>query len=132
MLEPTIKPYSHSKFLQRILDDILMSQDLRKKAVELLLKGATLLAEPCPYCKGVRVMMDGNALCVNCGKEPDSTKTVEESPKVEQKSNPILDSMNKKLEELAKELEAEKDHEKQQLILKSINALLETVQKLQK
>jgi UPF0148 protein len=106
-----------------------MSQELRKKAVEMLLKGATLLAEPCPYCKGVRVMNDGNALCVSCGKEPDHK--VVESPQPNT-SNPILDSMNKKLEELTKELEAEKDHEKQQQILKSINALLETVQKLQK
>ncbi len=108
-----------------------MSQDLRKKAVELLLKGATLLAEPCPYCKGVRVMKDGNALCVSCGKEPDQSKVVE-ATKIDQPKNPILDSMNKKLEELTKELEAEKDHEKQQQILKSINAILETVGKLQK
>jgi len=109
-----------------------MSAEMRKKAVDLLLKGATLLAEPCPYCKGVRVMNDGNALCVSCGKEPDASKVVEEKPVVETQKNPILDSMNKKLEELTKELEAEKDHEKQQSILKSINALLETVQKLQK
>jgi UPF0148 protein len=115
-----------------IYGNSVMSAELRKKAVDLLLKGATLLAEPCPYCKGVRVMNDGNALCVSCGKEPDQTKIVEEKPIMEAAKNPILDSMNKKLEELTKELEAEKDHEKQQQILKSINALLETVQKLQK
>lgn len=109
----------------------IMSEALRKKAAEMLLKGATLLAEPCPYCKGVRVMKDGNALCISCGKEPDQTKSIPES-KPDQKPNTIVDSMNKKLEELAKELESEKDHEKQQAILKSINALLETVQKLQK
>lgn len=107
-----------------------MSGEMRKKAVEMLLKGATLLAEPCPYCKGVRVMKDGNALCVSCGRQPDQAKTVEE-PKKDQQSNPILDSMNKKLTELAKDLESEKDLEKQQQILKSINALLETIQKLQ-
>ncbi len=106
-----------------------MSQDVRKKAVEMLLKGATLLAEPCPYCKGVRVMKDGNALCVSCGKEPDQTI---EPQKVEQKPASLLDSLNKKLEELAKELESEKDLERQQQILKSINLLLETVQKAQK
>ena len=112
-----------------------MSDQLRKKAVEMLLKGATLLAEPCPYCKGVRIMKDGNALCVSCGKEPDQSRVVESKPdqqKAELPKNPILDSMNKKLEELTKELEVEKDHEKQQQILKSINALLETVGKLQK
>ena len=47
-----------------------MSKDITKKAVEMLLNGATLLAEPCPYCKGVRVIKDGNALCIDCGKEP--------------------------------------------------------------
>jgi len=110
-----------------------MSADLRKKAVDLLLKGATLLAEPCPYCKGVRIMKDGNALCVSCGKEPDQRNAEStDQPKEESPKNPILDSMNKKLEELTKELEAEKDHEKQQQILKSINAILETVGKLQK
>ena len=49
-----------------------MSEEVRKKAVEMLLNGATLVSEPCPYCKGVRVMKDGNALCVSCGKGPDS------------------------------------------------------------
>jgi UPF0148 protein len=106
-----------------------MSQELRKKAVEMLLKGATLLAEPCPYCKGVRVMKDGNALCISCGKEPDKKSIPIDSEKPSEK-NPILESMNKKLEQLTSELEAEKDHEKQQQILKSINSLIETMQKL--
>ena len=36
----------------------------------MLLKGATLLSDPCPYCKGVRVMKEGQALCISCGREP--------------------------------------------------------------
>ena len=48
-----------------------MSDKLTKKAAEMLLNGATLLSEPCPYCKGVRVMKDGNALCISCGKKPE-------------------------------------------------------------
>jgi UPF0148 protein len=108
-----------------------MSQELRKKAVEMLLAGATLLAEPCPYCSGVRVMKDGNALCINCGKEPDKTKITESEKSSEKpEKNPILESMNKKLEQLTAELELEKNHEKQQQILKSINSLIETMQKL--
>lgn len=114
-----------------------MSQELRKKAVEMLLKGATLIAEPCPYCKGVRVMKDGNALCISCGKEPDKQKPDETnlgSEKVDsdQKTSSFVDSLNKKLEQLTKELESEKDYEKQQQILKSINSIIETIQKLQK
>lgn len=37
----------------------------------MLREGATLKAEPCPYCGGVRVMRGGKALCVGCGSEPD-------------------------------------------------------------
>ena len=47
-----------------------MSNDITKKAVEMLLNGATLLSEPCPYCKGVRVMKNGDALCISCGRFP--------------------------------------------------------------
>lgn len=104
-----------------------MSDAVRKKAVEMLLKGATLLAEPCPYCKGVRVMKDGHALCVSCGKEPEEINPEIEEPK---KENPLLDTLNKKLAQLTKELEEEKDHQKQQQILQSINALIETMQKV--
>ena len=50
---------------------LLLSDDLTQKAIKILLGGGTLLSEPCPYCKGVRVMKDGNALCVNCGIEPE-------------------------------------------------------------
>ena len=39
-----------------------MPDELTKKAVNMLLNGATLLSEPCPYCKGVRVMKDGNVI----------------------------------------------------------------------
>ena len=112
-----------------------MSEDLRKKAAEMLLKGATLLAEPCPYCKGVRIMKDGNALCVNCGKEPDKSKIDQEialENSSHKKPSSVLISLKNKLEELTKELESEKDHEKQQQILKSINSLIETMDKLKK
>ncbi|GIS96550.1 MAG: hypothetical protein CM1200mP23_3560 [Nitrososphaerota archaeon] len=44
-----------------------VSKELTEKAVKMLLSGATLVSEPCPYCNGVRVIKDGFALCVNCG-----------------------------------------------------------------
>ena len=93
----------------------------------MLLSGATLISEPCPYCKGVRVMKDGDALCVNCGKTPDkeiekqATKTEDNSP---------LKQLEDKLEKLTNELSSEKDPEKQQTILKSINLLIDTISKL--
>lgn len=106
-----------------------MSTDLTKKAVEMLLKGATLLSEPCPYCKGVRVMMNGNALCVNCGKEPEK-QDIEPIEKKEEKPSTAMEILEKKLQTLSRDLEEEKDHEKQEKILKSINSLIESLSKL--
>lgn len=103
-----------------------MDKELTKKAVEMLLKGATLLKEPCPYCAGVRVMKEGHALCVNCGKEPQIKQE-----KVENLENvSTITLLEKKLETLSKELEVENDHKKQQDILRSINSLIETIQKM--
>ena len=103
-----------------------MDNDLTKKAVEMLLKGATLLKEPCPYCSGVRVMKDGHALCVNCGKEPQ----IKQPKEIKSEKTSTIEILEKKLEDLSKELEAETDYEKQQNILKSINSLVETIQKV--
>ena len=105
-----------------------MSKDLTKRAVEMLLQGATLLKEPCPYCSGVRVMKEGQALCVSCGREPEKREIPQQNNK-EQKTN-LLQILEKKLEVLSKELEGEKDHEKQQTILKSINSLIEAMDKI--
>ncbi len=108
-----------------------MSKDLTKKAAEILLKGGTLLSEHCPYCKGVRVMKSGHALCISCGREPEKKEIPNE--KTQQGTNSSLEEiLEKKIEHLSKELEQENDHEKQQLILKSINLLLETMEKMKK
>jgi UPF0148 protein len=106
-----------------------MSRDLTKKAAEMLLKGATLLKEPCPYCSGVRVMKEGHALCINCGREPEKKYTPIEVKQETEKTG-IEITLGRKLEELSKELEHETNHEKQQEILKSINSLIETIEKV--
>ena len=105
-----------------------MSKDLTKKAAEMLLQGATLLSEPCPYCKGVRVMKECHALCISCGREPQK----KEIPVVNQKEiqSSLYETLEKKLVVLSKELEEEKDHTKQQEILNSINSLLEAMDKI--
>ena len=104
-----------------------MQDDITKKAVDMLLSGATLLSEPCPYCKGVRVMKNGDALCVTCGKSPD--KEIEKKiEKIEEKSP--LGQLEEKLQKLTDELSKEQDPGKQQIILKSINLLIDTISKL--
>ena len=106
-----------------------MSKDLTKKAAEMLLSGATLLSEPCPYCSGVRVMKAGHALCINCGREPEK-KDIPSEIKLEIGKTGIEITLEKKLSDLSKELEQEKNHEKQQEILRSINSIIETIEKL--
>lgn len=36
----------------------------------MVLSGATLSAQPCPYCGGVRVIKDGDAFCTGCPSAP--------------------------------------------------------------
>ena len=101
----------------------------------MLLKGATLVSEPCPYCKGIRVIKDGYAFCVSCGKEPEIKETKLEYTIPEsgsKKSENVLKVLEQKLELLSKELEQEKNYEKQQQILKSINSLADIIRKLKK
>lgn len=107
-----------------------MSNDLTKRAVEMLLQGATMLKEPCPYCSGVRVMKEGHALCVSCGREPER-KNVPQQNNKEQKTN-LLDILENKLQSLSKELEHETDHEKQQAILKSLNSVIDAIDRIKK
>ncbi len=104
-----------------------MSEDITKKAVDMLLNGATLLSEPCPYCKGVRVMKEGDALCVSCGKSPD--KGIEKQSQDIENVSPVK-KLQEKLQTVTDELSNEKDPQKQQEMLKSINLLIETISKL--
>lgn len=106
-----------------------MSKELTKKAAEMLLKGATLLSEPCPYCSGVRVMKEGFALCISCGREPEK-KEIAKKETQQVKRSSIEEILGKKMESLSKELEQESNYEKQQEILKTINSVLETLEKM--
>ena len=94
----------------------------------MILDGGTLLSEPCPYCKGVRVMKDGHALCISCGKEPDEKPTKIENK--EKDSTSTLKTLEKKLEKLSVQLETEDEPAKQQELIKSIDLLINLIAKL--
>jgi len=109
-----------------------VSKEITKKAVEMLLKGATLVSDPCPYCKGVRVIKDGHALCVNCGREAKDENVPVAVEVKKPDVNLALTKFEQKLQDLAKELEQERDYEKQHKILKSISELTTIIDKLKK
>lgn len=109
-----------------------MPEDLTRRAAEMLLSGATLQGEPCPYCGGVRVIKDGHALCVGCGREPEPREIPESgAARVDGQGagRQLGDILESKLESLAKDLEAEADPQRQKAILDSINAALEALAK---
>lgn len=108
-----------------------MSKELTKKAVEMLLKGATLVSDPCPYCKGVRIIKDGNALCVNCGREAKE-ETIDSEKKSNATKDSHIDSLDQKIKDLTDELGQEKDYEKQQKIIRSLNEIISIKERLKK
>jgi len=109
-----------------------VSEDLRKIAVEMLLDGATLAGEPCPYCMGVRVIKDGDAFCVNCGRQGIEEKPQSTQEPAGNKEDSPLDKLEQKLKELTDELSSEKNYEKQQQILRSISEIISVKEKLKR
>jgi len=105
-----------------------MSKDLIQKAAKMVIDGATILSEPCPYCKGVRVMKDGSALCINCGKRPAQKSNKKQTKK--KKSPDTLGRLERKLEKLSQQLEKEENPTRQQELIKSIDSLIGIISKL--
>jgi uncharacterized Zn finger protein (UPF0148 family) len=55
-----------------------------KQAAESLLKGGTLLSEPCEKCNGIQVKKNNQVTCIICGntttqKEPKSTEDIDKT-----------------------------------------------------
>lgn len=105
-----------------------MSKELMQRAVKMLLGGATLLGQPCPYCMGVRVIKDGHALCTGCGREPEERDVPDRQDETTPSS--LVGIINEKIRILSAELEQTDGHERQQEILKSINMHLDTLKKI--
>lgn len=45
-----------------------MNNDILKKGADFLLKGGTLLSEPCQVCNGLLIKFKGDIMCLNCQK----------------------------------------------------------------
>ena len=104
-----------------------MSDDLIKKAADMLLEGASMLAQPCPYCGGVRVIKNGNALCTRCGRKPDKTANV---PKNTKSTNHTLKELESRLVEISQKLGTETDDVTRKALLDEIGALRDEIIKI--
>jgi uncharacterized Zn finger protein (UPF0148 family) len=89
-----------------------MNNDIVKKGADFLLKGGTLLSEPCQTCNGLLIKYKEDIICLNCQRpnlnHDKLEKTFEENEKpVHQKPFDRDDNKNKIFE--SKEIENYKD-----------------------
>jgi len=62
-----------------------MNNDILKKGADYLLKGGTLLSEPCQTCNGLLIKFKGNTLCLNCqGYDKNDIQLKNENKQVEE------------------------------------------------
>src|ERR687884_1367124 len=63
-----------------------------KNAAELLIRGASLINEACPKCRGVQVKFKEEIMCINCGNEQKAFKNdpsipLQQQPRSETRAN---------------------------------------------
>ena len=108
-----------------------MDENVLKKVTDMLLGGATMVREPCPYCGGVRVIKEGNALCAGCGREPDGSISVPEAPRGAQRMQAGAE-LESRLTELANLLESETDEDAKDAILDEIGAINKAITEIRR
>ena len=57
-----------------------MDNDIVKKGADFLLKGGTLLSEPCKICNGLLIKYKGDVLCLNCQRSTLNQDKLENAP----------------------------------------------------
>jgi uncharacterized Zn finger protein (UPF0148 family) len=60
-----------------------------KNAAALLLKGGSLISDPCSECAGVQIRFKDNIICVNC-RNKQSISKLSKSNRIENKRTPIV------------------------------------------
>ncbi len=93
----------------------MMNNDIVKIGADFLLKGGTLLSDPCQICNGLLIKYKGDIMCLNCQKpnpnqdelEKASNKISEVKEKETHQKSFDKDNMNRIYE--SKEIENYKD-----------------------
>ncbi|MFP3130267.1 MAG: autoantigen p27 domain-containing protein [Nitrososphaeria archaeon] len=99
----------------------MLSKEKRTLVAEIMRRGGTLLAEPCPKCGGIMLKYKGKTFCPNC----DNIKSIEElEGKSETKPTDLQEIDDLLLRRLLNVLKQQPDDEKTSIIvLNYINAL---------
>ena len=103
-----------------------------KHGAEFLLKGGTLLAEPCEKCSGIQVKKNNEISCIICG----NTTTVEESrptndiDKTRQSDFTMSEKIGKRLIELIMSIGTDKNLDEEEQRLRVIDGYIKILEKI--
>lgn len=107
-----------------------------KQAAESLLKGGTLLSEPCEKCNGIQVKKNNQVTCIICGntttqKEPKSTEDIDKT--VDKRILPdfsISEKIRERLVELMMSIGSDKNLDEEEKRLRVIDIYINILEKI--
>lgn len=104
-----------------------------KNAAEFLLKGGTLLSEPCEKCSGIQVKKNDEIKCIICGNtiSPTDNKTKEIEKIVEfDYRNKMVEKIGKRLQELLTGIGSDKNFAEEEQRLRVIDTYIIILEKI--
>lgn len=107
-----------------------------KQAAEFLLKGGTLLSEPCEKCNGIQVKKNNEVTCIICGntttlKKPKSTEDIDKT--VDKRILPdlsISEKIGERLVELIMSIGSDKNLDEEEQRLRVIDIYIKILEKI--
>lgn len=104
-----------------------------KNAAEFLLKGGTLLSEPCEKCSGIQVKKNDEIKCIICGNtvSPADNKTKEIEKIVEfDYRNKMVEIIGKRIQELIAGIGSDKNLAEEEQRLRVIDTYIIILEKI--
>ena len=107
-----------------------------KQAADFLLKGGTLLSEPCEKCNGIQIKNNNEVTCIICGnantlKEPKSTEDIDETVDKRTLADfSIREKIGERLVELIMNIGSDKNLDEEERRLRVIDIYIKILEKI--
>jgi uncharacterized Zn finger protein (UPF0148 family) len=107
-----------------------------KQAADFLLKGGTLLSEPCEKCNGIQIKKNNQVTCIICGntntlKEPKSTEDIDETVDKRTLADfSISEKIGERLVELMMNIGSDKNLDEEEQRLRVIDIYIKILEKI--
>jgi uncharacterized Zn finger protein (UPF0148 family) len=106
-----------------------------KQAADFLLKGGTLLSEPCEKCNGIQIKKNNQVTCIICGnttlKEAKSTEDIDKT--VDKRTLPdfsISEKIGERIVELIMKIGSDKNLDEEEQRLRVIDIYINILEKI--